>query len=101
MKLAGPGGNGTTVKPEPGILAQLRAGHVKEACEIAARRLRASGFVPLASFLSDGSRRNIDWSAGAIAPERLLASLLFPISDRAVNILANRVLRLPRAETLV
>jgi CRISPR-associated protein Csx17 len=90
---------GTPVKPEPTILARLQAADVRAACEVAARRLRASGFTPLASHRADGSRRDIALSPGAIHPTRLLAALLFPIPDAAVNTLADLVLRRP-AESL-
>ena len=91
---------GIAVKPKPAILAKLRAGDVRAACEIAARRLQASGFVALASHSGDGSRRDIDWSTSGIPPARLLASLLFPISSRCVNDFAGLVLRRPTAESL-
>ncbi len=90
-----------TVKPEPAIAAKLRAGDVQGACEVALRRLRASGFSPIGGFLADGSRRDIDWASGGVPPERLLAALLFPIPDFAVNQLADLVLRRPAASTLV
>ena len=93
--------SGVAVKPEPAILAKLRAGDVQGACDVAVRRLRASGFSPIGSIQADGSRRNIDWSSGGVTPERLLAALLFPISPSAVNQLADLVLRRPAAETLV
>lgn len=93
--------SGITVKPELAIAAKLRAGDVQGACEVAVRRLRASGFSPIGGFLADGSRRDIDWASGGTAPERLLAALLFPIPDFAVNQLADLVLRRPSAETLV
>jgi CRISPR-associated protein Csx17 len=92
---------GVAMKPEPSIPAKLRAGDVQGACEVAARRLRASRFQPVCGFLADGSRRNIDWSAGGATPERLLAALLFPIPDNAVNQLADLVLRRPSVESLV
>lgn len=93
--------SGVIVKPEPAIPAKLRAGDVHGACEVAARRLRSSGFSPLGGFLADGSRRDIHWSAGGVPTERLLAALLFPIPDYAVNQLAALVLRIPSTETLV
>lgn len=92
---------GIAVKPEPAILAKLRAGDVQGACEVAARRLRSSGFSPVGGFLASGARRAIDWSAGGVSPERLLGALLFPIPDIAVNQLADLVLRRPSAETLM
>jgi CRISPR-associated protein Csx17 len=91
---------GISAKPEPAILANLRAGQIQKACEIAARRLRASGLIPLASHLSDGSQRAVDWSVADVEPARLLASLLFPIRNGDVNTLANLVLRPPMAESL-
>jgi CRISPR-associated protein Csx17 len=92
--------SGIAVKPEPAIIAKLRAGDVQAACEIAARRLRASGLMPLASYRGDGSLRQTDWSAGGVAPERLLAALLYPIRYGAVNYLAELVLRRPAVESL-
>jgi CRISPR-associated protein Csx17 len=91
---------GIVVKPEPAIMAKLRAGDVQATCEIAARRLRASGLTPLASYRRDGSLRSTDWSAGGVSPDRLLAALLFPIQNRAVNYLAELVLRRPAVESM-
>ena len=92
---------GLIVRPEPAIPAKLRAGDVQGACEVAARRLRSSGFNPLAGFLAGGMRRETDWSAEGVPPERLLAALLFPIPDNAVNQLADLVLTCPSSETLM
>jgi CRISPR-associated protein Csx17 len=91
---------GVAVKPEPAILAKLRAGDVQGACDVAARRLRSSGFSPIGGFLADGSLRVIDWSSTTVSPERLLAALLLPIPESTVNQLADLVLRRPSAETL-
>jgi CRISPR-associated protein Csx17 len=92
---------GVAVKPELAIPARLRGGDVKGACEVAARRLRASGFSLIAGFLPDGSRRDTDWSTAGVAAERLHAALLFPIPNNAVNQLSDLVLRRPPATTLV
>ncbi len=92
---------GVAVKAEQATLSKLRAGDVQGACEVAARRLRMSGFPPVGGVLADGTRRKIAWSAGGSQSERLLGSLLFPISDQAVNQLADLVLRRPSVETLV
>lgn len=86
---------GTAVKPEPAIPAKLRAGDVRGACEVAVRRLRASGFSPIGSARADGARREIDWVAGGTSADRLLAALLIPVPDSAVNQLADLVLRRP------
>lgn len=91
---------GVAVKPEPAILAKLRAGDVQGACDVAARRLRSSGFSPIGGFLADGSRRVTDWSSASVSPQRLLAALLLPIPESAVNQLADLVLRRPSAESL-
>lgn len=90
---------GIAVKPEPAILGRLRANDVQAACVLAARRLRASGLVPLASTLADGRHRNIDWSAAGFQATRLLAALVFPIADRTANQLAQLVLRYPSSDT--
>jgi CRISPR-associated protein Csx17 len=89
------------VKPEPAIAAKLRAGDVQGACEVAVRRLQASGFNPIGTIRADGARRDIDWGHSGVPAERLLAALLFPVADSAVNQLADLVLRRPSAETLV
>jgi CRISPR-associated protein Csx17 len=91
---------GVAVKPEPAAFARLRAADVQGACDVAARRLHSSGFSLIGAILGDGTRRSIDWSAAETQPERLLAALLFPIPDHAVNQLANLVLRLPPPEVL-
>jgi CRISPR-associated protein Csx17 len=85
---------------EPAIPAKLRAGDLQGACELATRRLLSSGFSPVGGFLADGTRRTIDWPAGGAQSERLLGALLFPISDHAVDQLADLVLRRPSVETL-
>jgi CRISPR-associated protein Csx17 len=95
---AGEAAGGVAVKPEPAILARLRAGRVPEACTIAVRRLEASGFFPLGSHVAGGSARRNDWRAGRISPARLLAALLFPISNRSVSYLGDLVLHHPMAE---
>lgn len=84
------GAEGVSIKPEPDILGRLRAGEVKSACEIAARRLRASGYVPMPGPLSDGRRRELDLNAH-VDPTRLAAALLIPVNGTAQ--LARLVLR--------
>lgn len=80
-----PGGEPVLIKHEPSVVPLLRAGHVPEALEVAARRLRASGLTPFTSefHYPDGE--------GA----RLAAALLIPISGRDVRELAQMVLRPP------
>lgn len=91
---------GVVVNAEPAIFAMLRAGNARGACEVAARRLRSSGLNPIGGFLSDGTRRAIDWSADGVSSERLLAALLLPLPDYAVNELAALVLRFPSTDSL-
>lgn len=82
--------DGRPVHPEPGILALLRAGHVDSACAVAARRLRASGYVAMPGPFSGGRRRRASFAA-RIDSRRLVASLLIPVTQREV--LAGMVLR--------
>lgn len=81
------------------MLARLRTGDVSGACEVAVRRLRSVGFVPLPGPWSDGSRRSVAF--GQLSSERLLASLLFPINNQAVGVLGEMVLRVPSADALL
>jgi len=66
-----PTASGRALWPDATILAALRANDVNRASIEAARRLRASGYVPLA-----GVER---WS-NAIQPARLAAALLIPLA---------------------
>lgn len=94
-KLSWPAGTeGVTVKPKPEILGRLRAGDVNGACEIATRRLRASGFVPMPGPPSGGTRREIKFSP-CVDAVRLAAALLLPVSE--TTRLARLALR-PQAE---
>lgn len=65
--------------PEPSILTLLTAGRTPEACEIAIRRLRASGFAPI--------QVRYEQSGESI---RLAASLLIPI--HSISRISRRVL---------
>ncbi len=66
-----PTASGQPIWPDATILATLRAAHVNRAAELAIRRLRATGYTPLAS--------NEAWSS-AIQPARLAAALLIPLA---------------------
>ena len=78
------------IKHEPAIVPLLRANRVREALELAARRLKSSGLTPLAdNFYFDDQN-------GA----RLAAALLIPIYDQAVFALADSVLRKPKTENI-
>lgn len=101
-KLSWPvGAEGVSVTPEPEILGRLHAGDIDGACEIAARRLRASGFLPMPGPTSGGGWRRVKFGSFPNAT-RLAAALLFPIGNPTE--LAKRALRPPadeRAESVV
>ncbi len=95
-KLAWESNEGIRIRPELRILALLRAGRVSEACQIACRRLRASGLVPMPGPQSSGHVRDQVWwetETSSIHPQRLLAALLIPVNAYAVDRLARLVLR--------
>ncbi len=73
------------VRPEMTILPLLRAKRVDDACQIAIRRLRASGFIPQAH------KTLHQWHTPD--PARLAASLLIPVASRDVEYLKSMVLR--------
>lgn len=73
------------VRPEMAILPLLRAKRVDDACQVALRRLRASGFIPQANQTSQ------HWHTPD--PARLAAALLIPVASRDVDILKSMVLR--------
>ncbi|HLG94843.1 MAG TPA: type I-U CRISPR-associated protein Csx17 [Bryobacteraceae bacterium] len=84
------------IKPEPSIVNLPIAGRVGEACQIAMRRLRASGLSPLPHPRSRGRVRDADWKEldclGADGV-RLAAALLLPISHASINHLRKLVIR--------
>lgn len=82
--------DGKPVSPEISILNLLRGQQIERSMLIAARRLRASGFMPLPGPLPGGRRRSVEYY-GAIDPIRLAASLLIPFTD--VDHLKRLVLR--------
>ncbi len=82
-------GTGPPVRPEPGIVARLRASDLRGATTIAARRLRASGFIPMPG--GPAGRQRLADFAGRIQPHRLAAGLLIPIQK--VQALKRCVLR--------
>jgi len=73
------------IKHEPTIVPLLRAGRVDEAAQIAERRLRASGLVPLTSEFHYPGDEGV----------RLAAALLIPIDEAAISVLTALVLRPP------
>lgn len=95
--LARHGERGTRrIRPEPAIIALLRAGRAGEAAAIAMRRLRASGLTPLPHRRSGGPSRDREWGEVRLSPregQRLAAALLIPIDPRAVNWLVQHATR--------
>jgi CRISPR-associated protein Csx17 len=82
------------IKPEPAILSLLAANRVGEACQIAMRRLRATGLAPLPHPVSGGVARDDTWREQVpLDGRRLAAALLFPLSRNALSELTDLVLR--------
>ena len=75
------------ISMEPRMLAMLRAGRIKDAYQVAYRRLKASGLQPLSDNpgIADRSEQG----------RRLAAALLFPLGQGAHQALAERALRRP------
>jgi len=92
LKTAG----GEPIKPEVSILSYLRAGRLNDACQAAARRLWASGYVPMPGPMSGRSLRPADYTLPQRMQARLAAALLIPVSspERLVRL----VLRTSEAE---
>jgi len=92
LKTAG----GEPIKPEVSILSYLRAGRLNDACQLAARRLRASGYVPMPGPMSGRGLRPADYTLPQRMQARLAAALLIPVSspERLVRL----VLRTSEAE---
>ena len=87
--------SGLRLAADPEIVPLLMAGRVGEACQHAARRLRASGLRPLPHRTAGGGNRDGAWEemAGALDGRRLASALLFPVSDRALTRLLGMVTR--------
>lgn len=87
------------VKPEPRIIPLLSGNHPGEACIIAARRLRSSGFTPIPGVVHGRSSRDDNWreldrkTESQIDCLRLAAALLLPITKKSVNELITLVTR--------
>ena len=75
------------ISMEPSMLAMLRAGRVRDAYQVAYRRLKASGLRPLSNDpgIRDGSEQG----------SRLAAALLFPLDEGSYSALAECALRKP------
>lgn len=81
------------IKPEPRVLSLLAANRIGDACQLAMRRLRASGLVPSAHRSARGVARDDVWNEDPpLDGSRLAAALLVPISRSATQSLAELVL---------
>lgn len=79
---------------EPALLALLRGGRVGEACAIAARRLRAKGFLAMPHRRAGGGEQAwAELPRSEADGRRIAAALLIPISYRSALALRERVLR--------
>jgi len=88
--------NSLFVKTNPEILS-LFPTQPDKAIEIASRRLRTHGLVPLGTIRDKGT--SVNFALNRNASERILASLLIPIYD--YNSLANAVLRIDSNQTTI
>lgn len=81
--------------PEASVLPLLRSGGagMARACDIALRRLRASGLVPQTTRRGRPAGPGGQWCSGGVDPERLAAALLVPIDRQDASALARMVTR--------
>lgn len=84
--------DGKPVRAEPTILTHLRAGNIAHALNVAARRLRMSGYIPMPGPLSGGKARPME-VAETVSPLRLGAALLIPLRAQDTFELKKTVLR--------
>ena len=89
------------IRLDPRILPLVRAGRVREACDIAARRLLVSGLQPMTGPTASGIVRQIGAEIEIdLDPTRLAASLLLPIRGAELNRLFRLVTRLPEEDSV-
>jgi CRISPR-associated protein Csx17 len=89
-------GDSLFIKTNPEILS-LFVTQPGKAIEIASRRLRTHGFVPLGTIRNRGT--NIDFELTESTSERILAALLIPIYD--YDSLASAVLRIDSTQIII
>ena len=89
------------IRMEPRVLPLVCAGRIREACEIAARRLLVSGLTPMPSPTASGIMRQVDAEIGDnLDSTRLAASLLLPIRGYELDLLLRLVTRLPEGASV-
>jgi len=89
-------GEEVEIRPETAVIPLLRAGRISDACDIAVRRLRAAGVIPMPHTHAGRSGRKNVWSESEnsqIDGKRLAAALLIPISSQSIRTLSRMVLR--------
>lgn len=79
--------------PELPVIEFLLSGRVGTACTLAARRLKASGLIPMTYGKGRTLFREADWQSGSVDPIRLAAALLFPLSLRDRDEIKQLVIR--------
>jgi CRISPR-associated protein Csx17 len=92
--------DGFAIVPEAEVLTNLHAGKrrgVEDCVERAAKRLRSSGFPVIGWRNRQQSSRPLAVQS-TIEPERLLAAMLFPLSESGLEAVANAVLYPPESE---
>lgn len=73
---------GVPIPRTPGLVRRIAAGDCSAATALAARRLRGSGYSPRVERIAAPTARSL----------RIAAALMFPLSERALGVLAERVL---------
>ena len=95
------GEEGIRIRPELSILPLLRANRTPDACQLAYRRLWASGLAPLPGVRPRG-RPSASWwsqaelSVSGVEGVRLAGALLIPLQAEETDALARLVLRSPK-----
>lgn len=96
------GDDGEPLSPDPDVFELLgsgRADAVKAAVDRASRRLRSAGRPVVGNRNRQGTvKRSLAELIPAVDPERLLAAMLFPLSLRDLERLANLVLYPPESQ---
>ncbi len=95
-RYAEPRSDAIPIRLEPRVLPLVRAGRIREACGIAARRLLVSGLKPMPGPAASGLMRQVDAEIETnLNPDRLAASLLLPVRGDELDRLLRLVTRLP------
>lgn len=86
----------TGIKSDPRVLSLVRAGRIREACEIASRRMFVSGLMPIVGSARSGLFRRVDKDIEqGVEPTRLAAALLLPVRGDELDRMIGLVVRQP------